>query len=258
MKLNLFKILFLLSIITVLYFLYTNIFNPEIKHDYGREINGYFILSIIGSIIFSIIIFFINNNNKWFAVSMIIILLSFLCYTNFQSNLLQKTIFVNQPTSNYKLQKNAINFINSHQNIAVNLVKIIEEKIALENFENDTEITIINNSDVRFERDEIRNFNYRGKLVKRRVILTDISKYGLSTYKKDIQQFTIKDKKIQNLNLYSATFYPNKVSQYDKKRFSANEIIMEVNSKYYIKQCEIQNYIYDEKWLFKIGSDCKG
>lgn len=258
MKLTLFKILYFFSLATMLFYLYTNIFNPVVEYGTRREINGIFVLSIISSIIFPFIIFYINNKNKWFVFSVMMIFLTLFCYINFKSDLLQKTIFINQPTSSYTLQKKTIKFIDNHQKIAMQLVEIIEEKLKTEKFENDIEIIIVNNSDSRFEKDEIITSNYKGKLVKRRIIVTDISKYGFSNNKHLINKFTIKDKKVQNLDIYSAVFYPYKVNEYDKNMFSPIQNVSESGNKYYIEECKIQSYIYKKKWLFKVGSDCKG
>lgn len=232
------KTLYFFSLGTILFFLCTNIYNPQ-KFDSALEINGFLILAIICAIVLPFVIFYATNKNKWFMISASMAILTLVCVFYFRADIFQKTIFINQLTSNYKSQQKFIGFINDNEKDVNQLVKEIEEQLKWQNYRGSSEIF----------------WNDR--------------KYGTSVYKFVILKYSIKNEKVQNLVIqasgskslsaekYSAAFYPHGLSEYDKNIISKNEIY-ESETKFYLDICKKRIYLHKNKWVYVVGDDCHG
>src|SRR5690554_6946564 len=149
----------ILVIILLVYFLFKGFYHSGYtiaisgQGDYYFKINPFFQFLVILSFIFPILIAFFRKKYIWFTQALIIIFITI----SWKEDFLQKTLFVNQPTSKAKVHKTVKQFVdknNTHINSIIdqlteNCKTLIKDYNGVTTIQKDRKSTRLNSSHVR-------------------------------------------------------------------------------------------------------------
>lgn len=279
MKLLFTKILYLISLVGIIYYLTTSIYNSY-TYDAALSLKVFFIVSVLFSIALPIVIFTISNNTKWLICTILMLVLISIAFINFKSDFLQKTIFSNQMVSTYKFQNTMEEFIKKNEFEIITEIKKIEAYYNSKKINKNTEVTevlFVNNPGHLKDIDTLETYLSSNKETKKRrkIITKFYENFFDNKLNKNnsfqISNLTIKNNKVHSMHIYilkpfqikyfyndGVIFYPKGFTDTDKRKFSSFREFSSFGKNFYLQYCESRYYIYKNKWLFKVVGQCNG
>lgn len=210
---------------------------------------------------------------KQYARYLNLLLPIWFCTMWYSSDFLQKTLFVNQRTSTYHFQQERKAFIKQNQNSITSEIKRIEVLIAADTFNPNQETAFINTYDNdNIPKDTIVAQLYRGTGTWQsvRLISLDFKSKSFNFRQTEgyvLKSFTVKYGRIIELSLYnpqfkeSPYFYNSSIYFYPYGDVDRSFFIWEIadfGTHYYLKYCKTRNYVFEDKWIFKVEGKCFG
>lgn len=254
----------LLVIISLIYFLFKGFYHSghtiaiSGKGDYYFEINPVFKFLVVISIILPISIAFCIKKYAWFLQAIIIILISFF----WKKDNLQKTLFVNQPTSKAKAHKTVKQFVDKNENYINSTIDQLTEncKILIKDYDGITTIQSIKGHDPHFVHSEMDTvYKENGKNL--RYIKTDLLSSELTqTEEYVIKRIILENGEIMRLELIinhpkAKKYFNEYINYYPQgiKRIGQGPVppkTFNLNRNYYLEQ--ESTYIYKNNWTIHL------
>lgn len=261
----------ILVIISLIYFLFKGFYHSgqtiaiSGNGEYYFEINPVFQFLVVISIILPTLIAFLLKKYTWFSQAIIIILISFFWKEDF----LQKTLFVNQPTSKAKVHKTVKQFVDNNENHINSIIDQLTENCIklIKDYDGITTIQNIKRHDPHFVHSEMDTvYKENGKN------LRYIKTASLSSELTQIKEYEIKGIILEKGKIIRLDFLltqPNAKKHYwnfiryypqgidNSSQIPTNSELYDLNTNYYLEQERI--YIYKEHWTINLeGPFVKG
>lgn len=133
------RILIVLNVITILYILYNCVIEKgPFVMEHGEPGEGlyihfkvFFLIAVLIAIIIPVILFLHLKKKFWLFQALVIIA----CTVFWKSNLIQSTLLINAPTSDYRNYIETNKFIAQHKNNVSDVLKYIEKNIGTDTLE---------------------------------------------------------------------------------------------------------------------------
>lgn len=221
------------------------------KGDYYFNINPCFQFLVILSIIFPVLIAFFRKKYIWLTQALVIILISI----SWKEDFLQKTLFINQPTSKAKVHKIVTQFIDKNETHINGIIDPLTAncKTLIKDYDGVTTIQNIKGHDPNFIHSETDTIYTQNGTTLRYIKTGSLSSDLTQTEEYEIKLIVLEKGEIVRLELIlnqpkAKKYYQNYISYYPqgiKKPITPE--LYKLNTNYYLEQ--ERTYSYKELWV---------